>query len=1014
MYFFKQLRPIIFLLIFCCIENESTAAPRHLSEQPLVEVLNAMQKKYEVIISYNTKDVKRVYIDFEPKAQEDLTSAISRALKDTGLRYKYLGLNFYTIYKNNSLNKRKIRKIERKIKQLERLGMEEDLIISNHPSSTPSLRMSERRALKGKITDSSGDPLIGATILVSGTNYGTTTDLNGVYLLNIPTAATLVEVSYTGFHSKKIDISEQSNVDIQLKEGLLLQAVTVFGSRGAPRTNFDSPVPIDHISNDRLIATGKHTLDEQLAQILPSFNSAQHPVSDAAAHFNPFELKGLLPSRTLVLVNGKRKNTSALLYSYVTASRGEVGVDLKSIMPDAIQSIEVLTDGAAAQYGSDAIAGVLNLVLKNKIDPFVNIGYSTTHRGDGTQYQASTGFSLDILKKGFATFTLGYYQQQRSQRAGKITSPEAEAALWGTSTFSLNDFATYLEDNPNAGFQVGLPDLQTVNLTFNAGYTLNKSSESELYAFGTLMNRKGRSPQFARGPYWVEGFEAIYPDQDYFLPEMAPTIADHTFSVGLRHTIQNWKIDISSTFGNNKIDYNIKNSFNQSLGADSPKDFYNGTHAFYHLVNNVDVTKTFFKDKKAPTITLAFGAEQRLEAFHAKAGEFASYGDGTPDVVDRIGSESFSGINPNDELSGTRNNIGFYSEFTSDLSARLQTGVATRFEHYSDFGSNLSWKWNARYKLIPKKINLRASISNGFRAPSLHQIYYASTTTTLTPEGIAQNRIINNLDPALSILGVPKLMPETSFNLGAGFCYKLSNRIDFSGDVYKIDVKDRIVLSGQIGKSAEPNSPINQLLESINTESAGFFLNAVNTTTKGLNLIFNIEQLTLGQGRLRGTIAANFSQTTVQDVHLPSFIEGNDLRDEVFSREDIGRLETWRPQQKILFTATYSKGPWSSTLSVNRFGKVSYQHPKDARDDATYSAKTLTDGSVTYSFNDKIKWQIGVQNLFNIYPDTFEKVYDGVPNDRNIDFVGRFKYPWQTMQIGIDGRRAFTKLNINF
>lgn len=1014
MYFLKHFRLLILLLIFCCIENESTAAPKHLSEQPLVEVLDAMQKKYEVIISYNTKDVKRILINFKLKEHEKLTSAITRALKNTGLKYKYLGLNFYTIYKENSLNKRKIRKIERKIKQLERLGMEEDLIISNHPSSSPSLRMSKRRKLKGKITDKKGTALIGATILVSGTSHGTTTDINGEYFLNIPTTATQVEVSYTGFHSEKINVTEQDNIDIQLKEGLILKAVTVFGSRGAPRTNFDSPVPIDHIASDRLISTGKNTLDEQLDQILPSFNSTQHPVSDAASHFNPFELRGLLPSRTLVLVNGKRKNTSAFLYSYVTASRGEVGVDLKSIMPDAIQSVEVLTDGAAAQYGSDAIAGVLNLVLKNKIDPFANVGYSTTHQGDGMQYQVSTGFSLDLLKKGFATFTLGYYQQQRSQRAGKITSAEAEAALWGTSTFSLNDFSNYLEKNPTAGFQVGLPDLQTINLTLNAGYTINKSSETELYAFGTLMNRKGRSPQFARGPYWVEGFEAIYPDKDFFLPEMAPTIADHTFSVGLRHNIKDWKIDISSTFGNNKINYEIKNSFNQSLGANSPKDFHNGIHNFYHLVNNIDIIKTFLADKKVPSFTIAFGAEQRLEAFNAKAGEFASYGDGTPDVLDRIGSESFSGINPMDELYGTRNNIGFYSEITSDLSTRLQTGIATRFEHYSDFGSNLSWKWNVCYKLIPKKLNLRASISNGFRAPSLHQIYYASTTTTLTPEGITQNRIINNLDPALAILGVPKLMPETSFNLGTGFSYKLSDRIDFSGDVYKINVKDRIVLSGQVGKAEELNSPINQLLESINTESAGFFLNAVNTTTKGLNLIFNIEQLPIGQGRLKATIATNFSKTTVQDVHLPRFIEENNLRNEVFSREDISRLETWRPQQKILLMTTYTKGPWSATLSVNRFGKVSYKHPIDARDDASYSAKTLTNGSVTYNFNDHIKWQIGVQNLFNIYPDSFEKVYDGVPNDRNIDFVGRFKYPWQTMQIGIDGRRGFTKLSFNF
>ncbi|MFK7983019.1 MAG: TonB-dependent receptor plug domain-containing protein, partial [Saprospiraceae bacterium] len=707
------------------------------------------------------------------------------------------------------------------------------------------------------------------------------------------------------------------------------------------------------------------------------------------------------------------KNTSALLYSYVTASRGEVGVDLKSIMPDAIQSVEVLRDGAAAQYGSDAIAGVLNLVLKDKIAPFANVGYSTTHKGDGTQYQASTGFSLDLLKKGFATFTLGYYQQQRSQRAGKITSVANEAEHWGTSTYSLNDFQAYLGRNPSAGFQVGLPDLQVINLSLNAGYDLGTKNKTKLYLFGTLMDRRGKSPQFARGPYWVQGFEAIYPNQDFFLPEMAPKIIDHTLSLGLRHSIEDWKMDFSTTFGNNKIDYFIENSFNQSLGANSPQNFYNGTHSFKHLVNNIDITKTFYFNK-TPSITLAFGAEQRLEAFRTIAGEFASYGDGTPGEADRVGSESFSGLHPKDALRGTRNNIGFYTELTGDVSSRLQIGIATRFEHYSDFGGNLSWKGNARYKLIPKKLNLRASISNGFRAPALHQIYYASTTTTLTPTGIVQNRILNNLDPALSILDIPKLMPETSFNLGTGFSYKFSDKIVFSTDVYKIDVKDRIVLSGQIGKQGLTNSPINQLLKSSDTESAGFFLNAVNTTTKGIDLILNIDHILLGQGSLQSTIAANFSQTIVQAVHLPAFIEGNDLRDEVFSREDIARLETWRPRQKIMFTSTYSKGPLSSTIAVNYFGAVTYKHPNDPADDATYTAKTLTDWSIAYSFKSNIKWQIGVQNLFNVYPDTFLKAYDGMPNDRNIDFVGRFKYPWQTMQIGIDGIRGFTKLNVTF
>ncbi len=1009
-----KLKLIAILLLVCCgIQDKVVAMSSTDVERPLAEVLKAMQNQYDVIFSYNTKDVKSVSVKFSPVEKEELTSAINRALWNTGLSHKHLGLNFYTIYKHNTPDDSPFRNSQRRNDTIGKLDYENKLIGSNNNSPALNRRAVKEKQLVGTVTDIEGSPLVGASILILGTTHGTISDEEGRYQLTLPKNAEQLEVSFTGYDSKQLAILKEEELDVQLKEGVLLFSVSVLGSRGLPSTHFDSPVPIDHVSIDQLNKTGENTLDQQLAQIVPSLYSAQHPVSDAAAHFNPVDLKGLLPSRTLVLVNGKRKNTSALLYSYVTASRGEVGVDLKSIMPDAVQSIDVLRDAAAAQYGSDAIAGVINLELKEKIDPFFNAGYSITHEGDGMNYQTSLGFSLDVTERGFATFTLGYYQQQRSQRAGKITSAEAEANHWGTSIFSLDEFEQYLDRNPNAGFQVGLPDIHSFNATINAGYSFDNKSDTELYLFGTLMNRGGRSPQFARGPYWVTGFESIYPGQDFFLPEMAPQIADHTLSGGIRHSINDWKMDLSSTFGDNKIDYFIKNSFNQSLAENSPKDFYNGTHSFKHLVNNLDITKTFHPEG-VKSVTLAIGAEQRLEIFQTKEGEFASYGDGTPDLLDRIGSESFSGLNPKDAVRGTRNNIGIYSELTTDINDNLQTGAAARVEHYSDFGTNLSWKWNARYKLIPKKLNLRASVSNGFRAPSLHQIYYASTTTTLTPTGIVQNRILNNLDPSLALLEVPKLKPETSFNLGAGFTYRLSDKISFSADLYKIDVHDRVVLSGQIGMQPDENSLINQFLNNINTESAGFFLNAVNTSTSGIDLIFNLSKISIGEGHIQSSIAANFSKTEVMSVNLPDFIEGNDLMDEVFSREDISRLETWRPRQKILYNITYSQGDISTTVGLNYFGSVTYKHPNDPADDARYSPKTLTNWSLTYSIRPNIQWQVGVLNIFNVYPDTFAEAYSGVPNDRNIDFVGRFKYPWQTMQIGIDGIRGLTKMNFTF
>ncbi len=1010
----KHIAVVILLLVFGNLRG--IAAIGVLETEPLSEVLERIGEKYQVVFSYNAEDLKNISVQFSFKGTEALETAINRALVNTNLKYKYLGANFFVIHKDNRKGKKKLRKIKRKLQQIGRLGETSDLSISNGYATTvfeAAEKLQKTKTVRGTITDDKGEELIGATVLVEGTTIGTSTDLKGYYELIIPIETATLLVTYTGFSNEVVDVKEQAIINVQLVEGVQLNSVTVFGSRGKPRTSFDSPVPVDHISIDVLKNSGKSTLDQQLMFKAPSFNSTQQPISDATAHFNPADLRGLLPSRTLVLVNGKRKNSSALVYSVTTAGRGEVGVDLKSIAPDAIESIEILRDGAAAQYGSDAVAGVINLVLKKQAAPFLNMGYSTTGKGDGTQYQIASGFSTKIKTDGFANFTLSYFNQRRSERSGTVASAEIEAAEWGTELYSLTDYEAYLERHPKAGTQVGLPDMSALNFTFNAGYTLNKASNTELYAFGTLMKRTGSSPQFTRTPYWVPGFEAIYPDQPYFLPEMAPKIEDNTLSAGIRTTYLDWDIDFSSTYGRNKIAYYIVNSFNQSLGAESPKDFYNGTHAFSHLVNNLDAVRTFSPDK-IESLTLSIGVEQRTENFKTKAGEFASYGDGSPDIEDRIGSQSFSGFKPESASSNYRSNLGLYTEINADLTKRVLLGGAIRYENYSDFGGNVSWKLNSRIKAIDNKLNIRGSFSNGFRAPALHQIYYTATTTTLTQHGVVQNRIFNNQDPALKSLGIPRLMPETSFNVGAGFTYKINKKIDLAADLYQIIVKDRIILSGQVEKTDIANSPIDRLLNEYNISSTGFFLNAVNTTTKGIDLVLNFEHMKIGKGSIKGSIAASFNRTVVDAINLPDFIEANNLRDNILSREDISRIESWRPQQKIIGSTTYGLGKWSSTVSLFYYGAVTFKHPTNVAYDATYSGKLLTDLSFTYAFSDKLKLHFGVNNLFNKYPDTFYQAYNGVTPDDNLDFNGRFKYPWQTTQFGIDGIRFFSRVNFIF
>ena len=874
--------------------------------------------------------------------------------------------------------------------------------------------------VRGKVISDEGEPLIGASVYIKGTTTGTTTDLEGNFSLDLPPDAVIV-ISYVGFETREIIYTGQTTLEITLVSGKTLENIVVLGSRGKPRTTLTSPVPVDNIGIETLQKSGRGVIDQQLMFRVPSYNSTQQPISDAAAHFSPADLRGLFPSRTLVLVNGKRKNASALVYSYVTPGRGEVGVDMKSIPTAALERIEILRDGAAAQYGSDAVAGVVNLVMKKSTDPFLNLGYSTTSEGDGEQYQLETGFGFEIADKGYANFTFNYFDQIRTQRAVEITSVADEAGYWGVTQdtdFNLADLTSFLAREPSAGFQVGIPDMNITNITFNSGFTLDEGSGTELYSFGIIANRKGSAPQFARVPYWVPGFQAIYPGAEFFLAEMAPQIGDQTLTLGLRTIQKGWNMDISSTLGRNRIDYFIVNSFNQSFAGSSPRDFYNGAHQFSHVVNNIDFNKTF-KTGGTTEITTAFGVEHRTERFQTEAGEFASYGDGeSPDAQgNRTGSESFPGFRPENESINFRSNVGIYSDVSLDFTENFLLGGALRFEDYSDFGTNVSWKLNTRYRIAGEKLSIRASVNNGFRAPALHQIYYTALTTTLTTNGVVQNGILSNDNPALRALGIPELKAETSFNVGLGITSQLSNQLTLTVDAYQVDVDDRIVLSGQVTQTGDPDSPIDRVLSGVGVGSMGFFLNAISTQTQGLDIVLDYKGAEIGSGIFAANLAANFNRTELTgDIETSDFIEENGLESNIFTREDVSRVETWRPRTKIIGNMTYELDKIGFNLSGIYYGEVTYR-ANNEMDDATYGGKFITDLSATYHFNDNIHFTLGAINLFNVYPDTFEDAYaenSGVPEDRNLDFVGRFQYPWQTTQFGIDGLRLFGRLNFNF
>jgi iron complex outermembrane receptor protein len=992
-----KLKSMLFGLLSFFLVSQGFANPKldhsisiAYEDATLLDVLNDIKSKFNFLYDINAiEEDKKISIVAENKTFEDILDSTS---KQVSFNYTYNG---------------------------------NQIILTAAASSAKVIKTAtqdQNRKVTGLVVDPDGNPLPAANVMVKGTTKGAQTDFDGNFTVEVPEGKNILVISYVGFKNQEVNVEGKSNVRVKLVfDESQLDAVMVIGSRGKPRTSFDSPVAVDNFKTKALQKTGKTTIDQQLMMLVPSYNATEQPVSDAAAHFSPADLRGLFPSRTLVLVNGKRKNASALVYSYVTPGRGEVGVDMKAIPSAALESVEVLRDGAAAQYGSDAIAGVINLVMSKDVDPFVNTSFSSTTRGDGEQYQIESGFGIDLGTKGYANFTLSHMNSKATQRAGTITSVEDEANYWGVtddSDFNTNDLTSFLDRNPGAGFQVGLPDMTINNFAYNIGYTLDEETNTEIYSFGTLADREGSAPQFARVPYWVPGFEAIYPGQDFFLAKMAPQIRDHTLALGLKTTFNEWNFDLSSITGKNRIDYYIEDSFNQSFAGSSPSDFYNGAHEFSHIVNNLDINRTFY-DAGLEALTLAFGLEHRTENFVTVEGEFASYGDGeSPDAQGgRTGSESFGGFSPENASDDYRSNIGFYTDITADFTEYFLLSGALRYENYSDFGSNVSWKLSSRYKLLDDKLVFRGSVSSGFRAPSLHQVYYTATTTTLTENGVQQNGILDNANPALRALGIPRLDAETSFNMSGGITYRFNRNSGITIDAYQIDVDDRIALSGQVTATGDPNSPIDQTLSSVGVGSAGFFLNAIDTRTRGIDIVYSYSNIELGRGFLSGSIAANFNETEVQGTNFPAFIENNDLGDAIFSREDISRVESWRPQEKIVATVSYEIDKLTANLSLMYFGSVTYRHPSDPINDATYGGKTLTDLSFNYAFTDKLNFTIGVNNLFDVFPDTFADAYSstgGVPQDRNLDFVGRFKYPWQTTQFGIDGARVFSQLNINF
>ena len=667
--------------------------------------------------------------------------------------------------------------------------------------------------ITGTVKDPSNEPLPGASVVEKGTTNGTATDFDGNFALSVKNGSTLI-VSFSGYETQEVKVNGQSSFDIVLKDGLQLDEVVITGSRTPPRSNTTSPLPVDIVGSKELQSTGQTTFDKALQYKIPSFNTVQTPVNDATSLLDPYEIRNMGPSRTLILINGKRKNLSSLLYTQTSPGRGETGSDISAIPTDAIKSIQILRDGASAQYGSDAIAGVVNIILKDSYkDGSVTLRTGITSEGDGESYGVSLNNGSQIGDgKGFINYTIDLSRVNLANRPGTVDAA-GEAADFEAD---LADVQEFLSRNPDANNINGSPETTAAKFLINGGVDLTE--KSELYFNAAYVYKKVNSFANFRTPYWrsLEDFpylSSFFPGNnpnnengyDGYLPTFEGNLNDYNATLGFKSVINDWNLDTSITFGGNSQAYTVNNSHNGNnvfapefddanengiadVGEEfipvnlyrenSPVSFSPGGTSFNHIVGNIDISRIL-----SEKVSVAFGAEFRTENFEIIEGDLASYDGG--------GADSFAGNRPEDSGRFNRFNFGGYASLDWDITEDLLLSGTIRAEEYSDFGSTFIWKASGRYKFADDKYTFRSSISTGFRAPTLHQFFTQRAQFSFVPgSGIQIGGLINNVSPQARFLGIPSLQPEESKNFTVGVGGKPFKNFSFTLDYYSIVVDD--------------------------------------------------------------------------------------------------------------------------------------------------------------------------------------------------------------------------------
>jgi iron complex outermembrane receptor protein len=746
-------------------------------------------------------------------------------------------------------------------------------------------------------------------------------------------AKTVLAVSIAALCSGGFAQAQESGINSAGGDaGANAATVVVTGTRVANRSVLDTASPVDVISADTLKSSGSTELTQALSVALPSLNFPRPSLTDGTDTIRPATLRGMAPDQTLVLVNSKRRHASSLVNLNGSIGRGSAGVDMNTVPEAIIKSIEVLRDGAAAEYGSDAIAGVVNVRLRtdrsggegtvvygahkteydllNDVTPAGGTwsGPSTRKRTDGQTATVSAWKGLPWGESGFVTLAAEYKDQAHSERSGydvRQQYPKVNGAFDAREN-TINRFDAWYGD----------PEMKQKTLFVNAGNDL--TPDVKFYAWGSYQRRDARSAGYFRPAQDARNVLSIYPDG--FLPIIAPTVDDYSAAAGFSWTLAGWDMDTSLVYGNDKMSYQIENTLNASIGPASKTSFDAGGFSYDQLVLNLTGVRKFDVNGLASPLNLALGLESRREGYQLDAGEPDSYRyggvvlpSGTPAAP---GAQVFPGFRPANATDTSRTATGLFADLEANLTDKLLASAAVRGEHYSDFGNSLAGKLSARYDFT-RNFALRGAVQNGFRAPSLQQQNFTSTSTNFINGVPFEITTFKPSDAVAVALGAKPLKAEKSTNLSLGAVVRF-DPFSLTIDAYRIDVTDRIILSENLTSAAVRNYITAQGFTGVG--GGRFFINGVDTRTEGVDIVANYP-LNLGaRGRFDFTVAANVNHTDVTKVPTTAQLAALNPAPILFDRVNVLTLEKGQPKNKLTASVNWKLGQWGLTARATRYG----------------------------------------------------------------------------------------------